>query len=176
MKPILECDFESIIHTCMDMRDLWIVICDQTFPFPQFRRTEECHVSTGTALSHARTFFECVVIWSCDSEFPDSSNYIPILVVVYKEANEDTEAGWEQAKAQMLEYCRDSLTGEKRIYGVVAIGTKVRLCCFSYPVCYTSMEDGIELRLEDAADRSGLEAALEVIRERGWRWATDRRL
>ncbi|RAK96511.1 uncharacterized protein BO80DRAFT_484260 [Aspergillus ibericus CBS 121593] len=174
-KSILKYDFKTINRTCPTPRNLWTVICTQSFPLSQFTQSEECHVLAGNPPFHKRTLFDCIVIRSYDPDCIDYSAHVPIFVVLYKDATEDTEMGWEHAKAQMLEYCRDSLKGRKRIYGVLAVGMKVRVCCCSYPVGYTSIEDGIELDLEDPADRCGLEEALVVVRERGWRWATDLR-
>ena len=111
------------------------------------------------------------MISSCNDTLPSDPEYIPIFVIMYKDTNKETEVGWKDATTQMLNYCRDSLTGHKRIYGAVAIGTKVRLCCCSYPVAFSSIQEDIELNLEDATDIKALESALEVIRERGWRWA-----
>ncbi|PWY81766.1 hypothetical protein BO94DRAFT_548028 [Aspergillus sclerotioniger CBS 115572] len=171
INTILECDLHSIPQTSTDVRILWSTICTQYFPSPRFIQSIEKQVTVDTVLSHEGSFFECLVVRSCNAEVPDDSKDIPIFVIVYKDASQDTQVGWTQATTQMLEYCRESLSGDKRVYGAVAIGTKVRLFCCSYPVINPSIEDDFELKLEDDADRRGLEEVLKVIRRRGRKWA-----
>ncbi|KAK2757005.1 hypothetical protein FQN54_004973 [Arachnomyces sp. PD_36] len=96
-----------------------------------------------------------------------------IMQIECKRPSQDTPAGWAGAlEGQVLDDLSTSGNPSDRLYGALAIGTKVMFYRFdgSAQQKITHLHPG-KLDLTKPADRTQIEAWMTYVKQNGWQWA-----
>ncbi|KAF4953027.1 hypothetical protein FGADI_6297 [Fusarium gaditjirri] len=96
-----------------------------------------------------------------------------IFMVECKSSEHDSDSGWASAAAQLTHYMEQNTNVSRKLFGAVAIGTKVQFYEWEYRHNRSSLRPVHPARLDlgDAGDRQTLEAMLDHVRTQGWNLA-----
>ncbi|KAL5587092.1 hypothetical protein FOVSG1_012228 [Fusarium oxysporum f. sp. vasinfectum] len=96
-----------------------------------------------------------------------------IFMVECKSSEHDSNSGWASAATQLTHYMEQNTNVSRRLFGAVAIGTKVQFYEWEYRHNRSSLRPIHPARLDlgDAGDRQTLETMLDHVRTQGWNLA-----
>ncbi|KAK7431653.1 hypothetical protein QQZ08_001872 [Neonectria magnoliae] len=98
-----------------------------------------------------------------------------IFMVECKSSEYDTTSGWRNAATQLIDYLVDNTNGSTRLFGALAIGTKVEVYEWQYgrnPPLFPIHAGRLDLG--KAADRHTFEVAMEQVRTEAWDYLLQR--
>ncbi|KAJ5627222.1 hypothetical protein N7528_004649 [Penicillium herquei] len=141
---------------------------------------ERCHIvyhnlSTPAPADAREALFEAVQIVESPEE-TDGYDYCRLLIVRCKRPAADTPEVWEETvNGQFLEdLSAFNKNPSKRVFGAIAIGTKVRFYKYdgnnSSALLMPLHEGTFDLRTEE--DLVEVEKTLDYVKAEGWSWAS----
>lgn len=99
-----------------------------------------------------------------------------ILLVECKRPSQDTPLGWNDTiQGQFQDDLQQTLNGSERLFGAVAIGTKLKFYRFDGHAGlgnYLSPLHQGTLDLSESGDLPEIERMLNYIKANGWQWAS----